>query len=155
MSMSRFDEREKYLDRLGSCSFHIQTFVHNRWKFSNQLGSSKDAANFITKSDFDQIIGNMYETMIVISKNNEELIKENTEIKAELSYLKSIVLKRFFDDVNQKSHDNTNKLRELLQLPPINEKIDASIIKELEGILDDISDKGKSSVEILKEVRGA
>ncbi len=97
----------------------------------------------------------MYETMIVISKNNEELIKENTEIKAELSYLKSIVLKRFFDDVNQKSHDNTNKLRELLQLPPINEKIDASIIKELEGILDDISDKGKSSVEILKEVRGA
>lgn len=155
MSMSRFDEREKYLDRLGAVRFISKPSCTTDGNSLDQLGSSKDAANFITKSDFDQIIGNMYETMIVISKNNEELIKENTEIKAELSYLKSIVLKRFFDDVNQKSHDNTNKLRELLQLPPINEKIDASIIKELEGILDDISDKGKSSVEILKEVRGA
>jgi len=149
----RFDEQERILD---------SRFLSTPRMPINPLNSNDDdpsietsLANYVTKRQFDQIIGNLYNTLIMMNKNNEIISKENKEIKEELSYLKSIVMKQFLENVSEKSHENICKLRDILELPPITEKTDALIINELDGVLDDIADEGEFSVEALKTIRGA
>jgi hypothetical protein len=89
-----------------------------------------------------------------ISRVCQQLMIENQEIKRKNSYLESIVMKYFFENVNKTSHENATKLRDLLELPLISQKAKKSIIFELDGILEDMDTDIKPSSELLREVRG-
>ena len=89
-----------------------------------------------------------------ISKVFQQLMIENQEIKRKNSYLESIVMKYFFENVNKTSHENATKLRDLLELPVISQKAKKSIIFELDGILEDMDTDKKPSNELLREIRG-
>jgi hypothetical protein len=109
--------------------------------------SDKLSSDFISKADFETYYKEILELL-------QQLMSENEEIRKKNSYLESIVMEYFFANIKETSHKNVTELREVLQLPKMNEKINKSIIFELEGILEDMGDNNKSSGELLKEIRG-
>lgn len=107
----------------------------------------KFATDFITVHEFEKYYNE-------VSRVCQQLMIENQEIKRKNSYLESIVMKYFFENVNKTSHDNATKLRDLLELPSISQKAKKSIIFELDGILEDMDADKKTSNELLSEIRG-
>ncbi|GAB6286051.1 MAG: hypothetical protein STSR0009_22520 [Methanoregula sp.] len=107
----------------------------------------KFSSDFISRIEFET-----YYTEF--SRIFQQLINENEEIRRKNSYLESIVMEYFFENVNKASLENSTILRQHLQLPALSEKADKSVIFELNGILEDMGNSKKSSTELLRDIRG-
>ena len=158
MAASQIDYLEDYVKK-GLDSDHSLQFIFpedERFsiptkKISLERSSSID---YITKQDFDKIFEFFYSQLLLLHSTNENLSNENEDYKKRLFHLEMIVQKLFFDTAAKESHKNIGQLREVLQLPNINEKIDDNIIDELDGLLEDIFTENKNAIELLHEVRG-
>jgi hypothetical protein len=135
----RWSESERIRDSSVTCD--------NECPLSSNDIYEKFAADFVTIYEFEKYYKE-------ISRVCQQLISENEEIRKKNSYLESIVMKYFFENVNKTSHENATQLREFFQLPIISEKAKKSIIFELDGILEDMGNEKKSSKELLMEIRG-
>jgi glutamate synthase domain-containing protein 2 len=107
----------------------------------------KFSSHFISRIEFETYYKEF-------SRIFQQLKNENEEIRRKNSYLESIVMESFFENVNKASHENSTILREHLQLPALSEKANKSVIFELDSILEDMGNSKKSSTELLRDIRG-
>lgn len=135
----KWAEEEKRRDRCTHCGIESPRISED---FCEKFSS-----DFISRFEFETY----YEES---SRIFQQLMIENEEIRIKNSYLESIVMNYFFENVNKTSHENSTKLREFLHLPVMSEKAKKSIIFELDGILEDMESNKKSSKELLREIRG-
>jgi hypothetical protein len=110
--------------------------------------------DFVTRPEFEKFFEFYYSHLLLLHENNEKLFQENEDYKRRLSYLEVIVKKAFFENADKKSHENVAKLRDVLKLPNIEEKIDDNVIDDLDGLLEDLFIDKKNAIDLLHEVRG-
>ena len=135
------DRREKRLDDIGAQQLSAPETFEERDTYG------KGQIEYISRENFEKMRDELLDYISLVNSQNIKISKRLSYIENAIHQSNSII------DMTQSSHENAKKLRTLFKLPEI-QNANENSIKELKGRLKRFSTDGKTSISLIREIRG-